>query len=127
VRFFEQKPPPLICRENYCIVATLFTNAMSEEIAMPAMERPGVKDILLGRGHNVFNHIGNRRFRKLVDLHIQEYVESPHRKEKTAMVRDVIDLLTRAGYRFLKSNKDGIFEELDFAQILRKVRLVQQS
>lgn len=89
---------------------------------MASIERPGDKDILVGRGHTVFNHIGNRRFRQLVDLYIQLYVESGMRSEKTAIVRKVIDVLYQSGYRFLKPDEEGVFAELEMQYVLKKVR-----
>ncbi|KAI2498345.1 hypothetical protein MHU86_16156 [Fragilaria crotonensis] len=83
--------------------------------------RPGDRDILIGRGHNMYNFIGNRRFRRLVDMFIQEYVDSKSRSFKTGLVRTVIDIALAAGYRFLKRDKRGIFAEITYSATKMKV------
>jgi hypothetical protein len=69
----------------------------------------------------MYNFIGNRRFRLLVDLFIQEYVESQSRSFKTGLVRSVIDIAKAAGYRFLKRDKRGIFSEISYCATKMKV------
>ena len=83
--------------------------------------RPDERDILIGRGNSMYNFIGNRRFRKLVDMFIQEYVESNSRRHKSTLVRTVIDIAQRAGYRFLKRDRLGIFAELSHCDKKLKV------
>ena len=85
------------------------------------MVHPDERDILIGRGNSMYNFIGNRRFRKLVDMFIQEYVESNSRRHKSILVRTVIDTAQRAGYRFLKRDKLGIFAELSYFEKKLKV------
>ncbi|KAI2489504.1 hypothetical protein MHU86_25081 [Fragilaria crotonensis] len=82
--------------------------------------RPGDRDILIGRGHNMYNFIGNRRFRRLVDMFIQEYVDSKSRSFKTGLVRTVIDIALAAGYRFQR-DKRGIFAEITYSATKMKV------
>ena len=37
-------------------------------------EVPGPHDVLLGRGSGISNHVGNIKFRKLVDKHKARYI-----------------------------------------------------
>ena len=83
--------------------------------------KPEDRDILIGRGHNVYNFIGNRRFRRLVDMFIQEYVESNERRCKSGLVRSVIDIAQASGYRFLKRDTKGIFAEISHSEAKMKV------
>jgi len=95
---------------------------MSKDSAVINKCDPGPRDIVMGRGNHVFNHIANRRYRKVIDLHVEEYVNSVDRSQKTYMVRKVIFTLLKASYRFLKPTKEkGNYEELDHQEILRKV------
>ena len=106
--------------------ANLFVDALSAIDESPLncnskLVRPDERDILIGRGNCIYNFIGNRRFRKLVDMFIQEYVESNSRRHKSTLVRTVIDIAQRAGYRFLKRDRLGIFAELSHCDKKLKV------
>jgi hypothetical protein len=82
---------------------------------------PTAKDILIGRGHKVYNFIGNRRFRKLIDMFIQEYVESDSRNHKTCLVRKIIEIVLQSGYRFLSLDASGVFAEISYDEMKKKV------
>ena len=82
---------------------------------------PTAKDILIGRGHKVYNFIGNRRFRKLIDMFIQEYVESDSRNHKTSLVRKIIEIVIQSGYRFLSLDASGVFAEISYDEMKKKV------
>jgi hypothetical protein len=77
--------------------------------------------IFIGRGHNVYNAIGNRRFRKLVDMFVQEYVECSNRSHKSGLVRTIIEVSEKAGYRFLQQDESGVLRELSYEQKKKKV------
>ena len=64
-------------------------------------------DILLGRTKNSWNHIGNKKFRAFVGLHLKRYMEAATRLEKTLVVNDITERVQEAGGRFLKLGKDG--------------------
>lgn len=61
-------------------------------------------DILLGRGKTSFNHVGNRRFRVFIGLHLRRYMEASSRMEKTLVVNSVVEAIQEGGGRFLKQD-----------------------
>jgi hypothetical protein len=83
--------------------------------------------IFIGRGHNVYNAIGNRRFRKLVDMFVQEYVECSSRSHKSGLVRTIIDISEGAGYRFLQQDDSGVLRELTYDQKKKKVSAYNET
>ena len=83
------------------------------------MDCPGDRDILCGDVNSFFDHLGNRRFRKLVDLHIEEYLADSTACER--LVANIELALMRSGYRFLKFNMFGLFERLPGAEVTRTV------
>ena len=89
------------------------------------MECPGERDILCGDVNAFSDHLGNRRFRKLIDLHIEDYLADSSLRE--SLVKDIVHALKRAQYRLLKFNKSGTFEEVvDDAEITRTVSYVSR-
>eukprot|EP00542_Grammatophora_oceanica_P022020 CAMPEP_0194033078 /NCGR_PEP_ID=MMETSP0009_2-20130614/5876_1 /TAXON_ID=210454 /ORGANISM="Grammatophora oceanica, Strain CCMP 410" /LENGTH=726 /DNA_ID=CAMNT_0038673689 /DNA_START=502 /DNA_END=2682 /DNA_ORIENTATION=- len=70
------------------------------------VQNPLDTDILLGRSKASWNHVGNRRFRVFVGLHLKQYMEATTRLEKTMVVNLVVEAIQEAGGRFLKQNKD---------------------
>ena len=68
------------------------------------IESPQDFDILLGRGKMSFNHVGNRRFRVFIGLHLRRYMDAKSRMEKTLVVNSVVEAITEAGGRFLKQD-----------------------
>lgn len=63
-----------------------------------------------------------RRFRQVIDLFIEEYVDDrTARSEKTKLVRTVVKIVYESGYRFLKPDEEGVFAELGLKYVLKKV------
>ena len=84
------------------------------------MDCPGERDILCGDVNAFFDHLGNRRFRKLIDLHIEDYLADATLRE--SLIKDIVRALKRSQYRILTFNKSGAFEEVgDDAEITRTV------
>lgn len=60
---------------------------------------PGINDVLLGKGSTCFDHIGNRRFRILVEVNVDNYFDSDittlkvedRSSEKTSKQDEIID------------------------------------
>lgn len=84
------------------------------------MDCPGDRDILCGDVNAFFDHLGNRRFRKLIDLHTEEYISDSTTRD--SLVKDIVHALKRSGYRLLEFNDDLVFEEVrDDVEIARTV------
>lgn len=68
------------------------------------IETPLDIDILLGRSKGAFNHVGNRRFRVFILMHLKDYMNANSRMEKTLVVNRVYEQISDAGGRFLKED-----------------------
>ena len=58
---------------------------------LPADYTPSPVDILCGRGRECFNHEGNRRFRRMIDLSLPRYLQAETKTEKTSIVSSIVD------------------------------------
>jgi len=50
--------------------------AVSDQMGPTIIASPEISDVLLGKGSTCFNHIGNRRFRILVEINVDNYFNS---------------------------------------------------
>eukprot|EP00934_Nitzschia_sp_Nitz4_P008658 Nitzschia sp. Nitz4//scaffold13_size275219//201692//203668//NITZ4_000901-RA/size275219-processed-gene-0.159-mRNA-1//-1//CDS//3329536095//8648//frame0 len=79
-------PTALDEEENDDVEDSLPVNGDSEGI-----RRPGPHDVLLGRGGGTNNHVGNVRFRQLVNEHKIRYLEC-NKVDKPKVAREVVKL-----------------------------------
>lgn len=89
-------------------------------------QEPGPRDVLLGRGQTVYTHLGNRRYRKIIDKFVIEWAIAPKSgPEKLNIMHEVIRILSASGYRFLKKtdeNNPKLFFLSSKKEILEKIR-----
>jgi len=73
---------------------------------------PTPNDVLCGRGPKSFKHPGNQRLRTLIVLSLERYDRCESRKQKTLLIREIIQSILKGGGRFLKFDKtnDGWFD-----------------
>jgi len=73
---------------------------------------PRANDVLCGRGPKSFKHQGNQKLRTLIVLSLERYDRCESRKQKTLLIRDIIQSILKEGGRFLKFDKtnDGWFD-----------------
>ena len=83
------------------------TDNTSSKVAMPTRN-----DVLLGRGKGHFNHVGNIRFRGLVEDSKKLY-DNATRHERTKISEEVIAVVHGYGGRFLKDDGDGTWIVID--------------
>jgi hypothetical protein len=62
-------------------------------------------DVLVGRHKLAFNHVGNRRFRVVVSMFLPRYIQNPSRQERSLLILEIVETISRAGGHFLKQNK----------------------
>mmetsp|Transcript_5685 Transcript_5685/g.9892 ORF Transcript_5685/g.9892 Transcript_5685/m.9892 type:complete len:257 (-) Transcript_5685:122-892(-) len=75
---------------------------------LPNTYSPGSYDVICGKGKSCFNHIGNRRFRITVELHLPRYTQSPSRVEKSSIVASIVDIVRSTGaVGFVKRDPDS--------------------
>jgi hypothetical protein len=101
-------------------------NNTSDEESIDTMadisdENIGPYDIICGRNSESFNHIGNRRFRITVSLHLPGYTSAGNRQKRSEVITAIIKILkNEAGARFLKKKGDR-YVELNRREMRQKV------
>jgi hypothetical protein len=66
--------------------------------------------VVCGRGKDSFNHAGNRRFRILADMFIEEYSKADTKAAKSAIVSKILGVIRQAGGLFCKYESGAWFE-----------------
>ena len=73
---------------------------------------PGQYDILCHSSRKAFNHIGNRRFRVIVENHASSYAKIELKAERSFMRRSIVKTIEGTGGRFLRNNTSGTWEKM---------------
>ena len=78
-------------------------------------------DVLCGRGSRCFNHVGNQRFRKLVESNLERYNSTICKFDKTAIICEIINTIRTNSPKggFLKTDPESgqYFEVGDFLAV----------
>jgi hypothetical protein len=82
---------------------------------------PGELDIILGRGRSYQNYKGNLRYRHIVESHRQQYEMLSTKKEKTQLIKDVVEAIHVGGGRFLQQDLVGRWTPVDIDMARNKV------
>ena len=82
--------------------------------------QPSRNDVLLGRGRDIQNHEGNVRFRKFLEPYGDEYDHAP-RSKRRKIAREMNELLSSKGIRFLKQSGLHEWVESDAESAERKI------
>lgn len=69
------------------------------------VECPGPRDILFSQGGNSWSHVGNVKFRELLELNRKAHSEATTNEQKSRMIMAIVELLERNDYRFLTWDK----------------------
>ena len=93
--------------------------AADEEI----VPKPLPADVLFGRDKIMFNHVGNIRFRLLIQARAKEYEFAPQRRVKSSIVYAVVENVHGYGGRFLK-REDGLWKVVGVTEAIQKVSLL---
>jgi hypothetical protein len=80
---------------------------------------PARFDVLLGRGRGYFNHVGNVRYRALIDDLMDRY-EAALKKGKQEITDGIINNIHGMGGRFLKDH-DGVWIPIDEKATRKKI------
>mmetsp|Transcript_6894 Transcript_6894/g.14072 ORF Transcript_6894/g.14072 Transcript_6894/m.14072 type:complete len:413 (+) Transcript_6894:212-1450(+) len=62
----------------------------------------GPEDVLCGRGAEAFNHVGNKRFRKLIANAIGNYSQTASRGQRSLLAQSILETIRNRGGKFLK-------------------------
>ena len=60
---------------------------------LPTMWKPDNWSVICGRGRDAFDHVGNRRFRILVDINLEKYSKARTKLEKSMIVVGILDVI----------------------------------
>ena len=60
---------------------------------LPTMWKPDNWSVICGRGRDAFDHVGNRRFRILVDINLEKYSKARSKFEKSMIVVGILDAI----------------------------------
>ena len=66
---------------------------VSRNEELPESWTPQPWSVLCGRGKDCFNHVGNRRFRLLVDINLPKYAAAKSKLAKTTIVVGILDAI----------------------------------
>lgn len=100
--------------------------AMTGSGAVRRIRTPNASDVLLGRGGGINSHVGNRVFREWVHQRKEDYNLAGSKADKTRVAKEVMDLVTNKGGRFLtkdptsSSAGGGWWMEVDELRALAK-------
>mmetsp|Transcript_9642 Transcript_9642/g.11118 ORF Transcript_9642/g.11118 Transcript_9642/m.11118 type:complete len:386 (-) Transcript_9642:194-1351(-) len=79
-------------------------------------------DVLCGRGGESNNHVGNKKYRKVVDERKAAYrkIDGKQRKLKTNYVRDIVMYINECGGRFIDVNRQGRYYVVNVEKARKK-------
>jgi hypothetical protein len=94
--------------EGSPVIQSSSLSVYPESLDSLGMEGIGLFDVLCGRDRNAFNNVGNRRFRVSVSLALDGYLKASTRKEKSIVIRNVVEVVRRNGGRFLQESVNRV-------------------
>lgn len=79
---------------------------------LPADYFPQNNDVICSRGADSYNHIGNKKFRSIVDYQLGNYTKASSKLEKSLIVSSIIDEVRHNGGVFLRrdARTDSYYE-----------------
>lgn len=77
---------------------------------LPPDFEPNSYTVICARGKDAFNSVGNRRFRVLVDCHLEQYSMSLSKAEKSLIVSEIVETIRNAGGCFARFENGTWYE-----------------
>jgi hypothetical protein len=77
--------------------------------------QPSHSSVICGRGKQSYTHAGNHRFRMLATMFVKKYSHANRKKDKSAIVSDIVIMIRKAGGIFCRHEKGVWFEVGDHA------------
>lgn len=88
---------------------------------LPEHYEVGPNDVVCGRGKGSYNRPGNKKFRAMVQEHVQEYVQAKTKLDKSMVLSAIVEKVREEnGGRFVKQKK-GYWHEIGDEQAREKV------
>lgn len=79
-------------------------------------------NVICGRGLKVLNHIGNQRFREVVQQHRERYSLAQSKMQKSYVVNDILASICSAGGNFVSYNsRSNAFEKVSERRAREKI------
>jgi hypothetical protein len=75
---------------------------MTTKTALSDGYTPHNYDVICGRGREVLESVGNRRFRLTSSVFIEKYAIAKSKTDKSLIVAQILDIIHDAGGRFIK-------------------------
>jgi hypothetical protein len=91
-------------------LSTDSSGSASGKTQLRAEFQPCDYSVVCGRGKDSFNHVGNRRFRILATMFVEEYSEANSKAAKSAIVSKILEVIRQAGGLFCKCESSAWFE-----------------
>lgn len=108
----HNKPPPLESPE------------ITAQQALALGKAHGLQpfDVICGKCSLAFNNVGNRRFRVVIGMNVQRYIDAPTRSAKSQVIRSVVKLFQEdIGATFVKQDDNGKFVPVSDKIVRQKV------
>ena len=86
------------------ISSIVATKTNLQPTKLPDDFKPRDKDILCGRGRGIFGHVGNRRFKKLIEAYANDYITAKNKVDKGVVVASLVDSIRGEGILFVKKD-----------------------
>ena len=71
---------------------------------LPEHYELGEYDVFCGRGSKCLNHIGNHRFRILIDSNMDRYINARNRFEKNVIIKEIVNHVKNRNGEFVKQD-----------------------
>lgn len=96
------------------IPAVNLRKAHNKNEPMPVDFRPGAYDIICGdRSKSSLNHVGNRRFKLMMQMHVEKYKNSPTKVDKSLVVISIVDAIRDLNGHFVRRDKaSGMWHDI---------------
>jgi hypothetical protein len=82
---------------------------------------PGKYDVLCNRSRRAFQHVGNRRFRVIVENHAAAFANLRMKAERSLMIQSILRIIENAGGRFVEKNDEGKWGEVGLTKRKEKI------
>jgi hypothetical protein len=100
--------------------ASLAPSPQDPPTILPHEYTPKASDVCCGRGKTNWKHVGNKSFRALIQLHVDTYMRQTLKKQKTAVVRSIVQEVLSSGGRFI-AMKGNRWCDIGYQQACEKV------
>ena len=82
---------------------------------------PGKYDVLCNRSRRAFQHVGNRRFRIIVENHAAAFANLRMKAERSLMIQSILRIIENANGKFVEKNEEGKWGEVGLTKRKEKI------